>query len=205
MILYELYGTEDEPVYRELARENLQRQYDFLGSIIKAAISQKQRMISTALIQALNYHAIACLHIKAGEYRPCDVEVKASNLKPPQHYRVPAMMDHFVNEVNSAWRGNNGWEVAAYCLWRLNFIHPFINGNGRTARALCYYVACINVGQVLPGRKSFPERIRTDRHDEYVALLRSTDEQYKAGSASFLTGLRDFLVRLAREQISGRS
>ncbi|MEX1365172.1 MAG: Fic family protein [Nannocystaceae bacterium] len=26
-----------------------------------------------------------------------------------------------------------------YTLWRLNWIHPFVEGNGRTARAACYY------------------------------------------------------------------
>ena len=27
-------------------------------------------MISTAIVTALNYHAISCLHVNAGEYRP---------------------------------------------------------------------------------------------------------------------------------------
>ena len=54
------------------------------------------------MIKAINYHAIACLHTDAGEYRPCPVEV--GDYRPPEHYRVDALMDDFVNIVNRRWR-----------------------------------------------------------------------------------------------------
>ena len=75
MILYELFETEDHPTYAALSADNLSRQYDFLRSIVVAAIDADQPMISTTLIKALNYHAISCLHVNAGEYRPCRVQV----------------------------------------------------------------------------------------------------------------------------------
>jgi hypothetical protein len=37
-------------------------------------------------------------------------------------------------------------ELAAYGLWRLNWIHPFVEGNGRTARAVCYFTSMRPVG-----------------------------------------------------------
>ena len=43
-------------------------------------------------------------------------------------------MDAFVDEVNRRLETADVLTLAAYCLWRLNHIHPFINGNGRTAR-----------------------------------------------------------------------
>lgn len=70
MILYELFETENHLAYVALSADNLSRQYDFLRSIVVAAINAGQPMISTTLVKALNYHAISCLHVNAGEYRP---------------------------------------------------------------------------------------------------------------------------------------
>ena len=157
MILYNLFENESHPTYRKLSAENLVRQYNFLDSIIVAAIETRQPMISTALIKALNYHAISCLHINAGEYRPC--EVQAGNYEPPRHFDVPELMNDFINRVNWIWEQVDTFMLAAFCLWRLNFIHPFINGNGRTARALCYFVVCVKSGGLIRGRPTLPDLI----------------------------------------------
>lgn len=191
MILYEICGENAAP-YEILARQNLTRQYDFLESIITAAVAVGRPVVSRTLICALNYHAISCLHTHAGEYRPCPVTV--GQHEPPQHYRVPALMDDFVNEVNRHWERSSASQLAAHCLWRLNWIHPFINGNGRTARALCYYVVCVKAGGVLPGASILPELILRDR-EELVTHLRTGDE----GDRDDLTA---FVERLLREQLA---
>ena len=198
MILYELLGSEGAPAYQKLNEGNLLRQYDFLDSVIETAISVNQRMISTVLIKALNYHAIACLHVKAGEYRPC--EVKVPGYKPPEQYRVPALMDDFVNVVNAYWTPDNSWTIAAFCLWNLNRIHPFINGNGRTARALCYYVICVNAGGLLPGNITLPERLRY-RRAEYITLLKETDQLCVQKDQQYLKSLRIFIEEVTTQQI----
>ena len=135
MILFELLGDENHPAYQDLSIDNLERQYDFLRSIINAAVAVDRPMISTAIIKALNAHAISCLHVNSGEYRPCPVTV--GGYTPPEHYRVPELMNAFVNEVNHDWQSSDALALATHVLWRRNHIHPFINGNGRTARALC--------------------------------------------------------------------
>ena len=84
-------------------------------------------LVSTAIITALNYHAISCLHVNAGECRPCDVSV--GDHEPPAHHRVRELLNAFVNEVNRYRDSTDPVTLAAYCLWRLNHIHPFINGN----------------------------------------------------------------------------
>lgn len=81
MILYELVGTEAHPTYQELEISNASRQYDFLRSLVQAALDMNKPFLSQTVIKALNFHAISCLHTNAGEYRPC--EVGAGNLKPP--------------------------------------------------------------------------------------------------------------------------
>lgn len=143
MILYELVGTEAHPTYQELEISNASRQYDFLRSLVQASLDMNKPFLSQTVIKALNFHAISCLHTNAGEYRPC--EVGAGNLKPPEHYRVQAAMDDFVNEINRFWDIQDPLSLASHVLWRLNVIHPFIKGNGRTARAACYYVLCLKI------------------------------------------------------------
>ena len=144
MILYELTGTEDDEIYRTLEYFNTDRQLHFLESMVSVALRTQRPFLSQALIKALNYHAIACLHVNAGEYRPC--EVKVGDYEPPAHYRVQALMDDFVNLVNRYWENEDPILLSAFVLWQLNVIHPFINGNGRTAHACCYFVLCVKSG-----------------------------------------------------------
>ena len=200
MILHEIYGTENHPHYKALETENSVRQYDFLLSIIKAAVSASQPVISTEIINALNYHAISCLHSDAGKYRPCEVTVNGRT-HFPAHYRVPALMDLFINEVNLNWKQLDVGTLSAYCLWRLNYIHPFINGNGRTARALCYYVACVKCNGPLPGYPALPQ-LMYSRRKEYIHLLRETDLKFDSEDKNYLHGLTDFIYHLIQEQIS---
>jgi len=133
VILFEITGTEDHAEYQALEVSNGGRQYDFLRSIVLAATKLEKPFLSQQIIKALNFHAITCLHTNAGEYRPCEATV--GEYEPPAHFRISALMDDFTNTVNHGLVKNDSVVLAVYVLWRLNYIHPFINGNGRTARA----------------------------------------------------------------------
>lgn len=86
-------------------------------------------------------------------------------------------MDQFFSVIHENWNIMDGpTELAAYALWRLNWIHPFIEGNGRTARAACYYLICMRYGDLLPGKKIVPERIRENRGPYYQALATADKE-----------------------------
>ena len=148
--------------------------------------------LSQTIIKALNFQAIACLHTNAGEYRPCPVTV--GDYRPPEHYRVDALMEDFVNEVNISWTSSDAVVLASYVLWRLNHIHPFINGNGRTARAASYFILCVKSGGWLKGDPILPELIRRDR-DEYVVALKAADAGTSAGGPD-LALLHALLSRL---------
>lgn len=152
VIVFNLTASENHPVYQELEIANGNRQYDFLRSIVTTAAALGRPFLSQHVIKALNFHAITCLHQSAGEYRPCLVQV--GNHTPPEHYRVDALMEDFVNLVNRMWSEADPVVLAAFVLWQLNYIHPFINGNGRTARAACYFVLCLRLGRWLPGQPS---------------------------------------------------
>ena len=70
----------------------------------------------------------------------------------------------FSLRLDENWFKMSSTELAAYGLWRLNRIHPFVEGNGGTARAACYYLLSVHEGRLLPGKKILPERIR-ENHD----------------------------------------
>jgi Fic family protein len=105
----------------------------------------------------------------------------------------------FVDEVNRHWEALDPVGLAAYVLWKLNHIHPFINGNGRTARVAAYFVVCLKLGGWLKGKTLLPELIRRDR-EEYVAALRLADASALSGTLD-LSVLHALLARLLEEQI----
>ena len=198
MIVHNLTGNEDHPIYRKLEVSNGLRHYDFLRSIVEAAIETDRPLLSQTVLKALNFHAIACLHPNAGEYRPCAVKV-GDNENFPAAWQIPDLMDDFTNTVNRRWAEADDLGLAAYVLWRLNGIHPFVNGNGRTARAACLFVICVKAGGWLPYTPILPELIRRDRA-EYVEILRKIDAGAASGKLE-VAELVGFLERLIKEQV----
>ena len=145
------------------------RQYDFLHSIVVACLAMGRPFLSQQIIKALNYQAITLPPYQRRRISSGPRPWLAAH-SPPEFYRVPALMDDFVNVVNRNWDQTDPVVLATYVLWRLNNIHPFINGNGRTARAACYYVLCVKSGGLLPGQTILPELIRQNREEHIAAL-----------------------------------
>ena len=192
---------EEHPVYQRLAAENGARHYEFVHSMVESALSSSQAWLSESLIKAINFHAIAGLHPEAGQYRVRPVYVAAQGnvasavFSPPSEYEVVPLMENLVNEIN--WNGQTlgGLELAARAMWGINYIHPFVNGNGRTARAVCYFVLCVKSGGWLPGGPILPERLREPANrQEYEAALRDADN----GNPNPLVSL---IQRLLTEQL----
>lgn len=108
-------------------------------------------------------------------------------------------MDRFISTVHENWYIWTPTEVAAYGLWRLNWIHPFVEGNGRTARAICYYLLCVRNGSLLPGRKLLPERIKENRKG-YEHALHAADDAWENGHLDF-TEMEDYWAALVQAQL----
>jgi hypothetical protein len=199
MHVFDLVADETNPVYQDLTIANLDRQYSFLRSLVDASVKLRRPMLSHEIIKALNYHAIACLHSSCGVWRPCEVTVgkDADMFQPPPSWAVPGLMNLFVDEVNRFWTETDAVYLAAYVLWRLNHIHPFVNGNGRTARVTCFFVLCLRVGGWIDMDVLLPELIRANR-PEYVAALKHADSTVQNGVHD-LAPLHAMLTRLLDE------
>jgi hypothetical protein len=198
--LYELTNGEDDHVYRALDIANRSRQYDFLKSIVTAALSTRHSLLSENIIKALNFHALACLRANAGEYRQSEVSVKGG-FKPPESYRVPELMDGFIEAVHKNFEQSDPIALATFVLWRLSNIHPFINGNGRTARAASYFVLCAKAGGWISGDPILPELLMRHR-GEYMQSLKIADASFRAGGRPKLKPLQGLITRLLNKQLT---
>jgi len=87
------------------------------------------------------------------------------------------------------------------CQWRLNWIHPFDDGNGRTSRAVSYLVLCARLGMgPLPGKRTIPDQIVENR-DPYFEAIEEADEAWKEGRV-VLTKMEALLARLLINQLN---
>lgn len=72
----------------------------------------------------------------AGIYRQQPVIISGTNTELPSPCKVPALMKNFVSKISSLHEEYHPVEYAALLHLNLVQIHPFIDGNGRTARLL---------------------------------------------------------------------
>ncbi|MFZ0559483.1 MAG: Fic family protein [Methylovirgula sp.] len=163
-------------------------------------------------VALLELHRCGTLFLLAqpGTYRGCPVTVNCKQtgalvFQPPPFEQVPQLMREFFEELGVIWKNGDALDAAAFVLWRINWVHPFKNGNGRTARAFSY--ACLNarLGVMLPGTTTVIDQIMTTRHD-YEAAIRTADQAAAANpSARNLQAMKDYLNRLLQNQMNSIS
>ena len=97
-----------------------------------------RRLKNLAEADILHIHGLVLKGINddhAGRYRNVPVRISGSAVVLPNPRKVPVLMEEFVKWLQG---GNrlHPVELAAEAHYRLATIHPFIDGNGRTARLL---------------------------------------------------------------------
>ena len=155
--------------------------------------------ISPALLLELQRLAINQIYTCAGHLRNGPVRIDGSKHQPPEHPLVPGFVDEMCTYVNSSWNGATAIHLAAYLMWRINWIHPFFGGNGRTARALSYLVLCAKLGFRLPGNKTIPDLIVESREPYYIAL-RKADAAWSNGKLD-LAEMESLMESLLADQL----
>ncbi|HVA16960.1 MAG TPA: Fic family protein [Candidatus Dormibacteraeota bacterium] len=190
----------DNPaLFARIQEQNLLRQYDLLSNCVEIGLEKGIEAFDKYTLWALNYAAVANIAQFGGRYR--EEPIYVGNHTPPHFKDVPELMDRFFSLIHENWTiVEHPTTLAAYALWRLCWIHPFVEGNGRTARAACYYLICMKQGRMLGGKKIVPERIRENR-DGYVAALRAADNAWDAGHID-VSELSAYLEQLLKAQLS---
>lgn len=162
---------------RAEARNGL-RQFDLGMDIVADALEKGDRFrLRPSTVLALHRVALDGISAYAGNYRPAGIEIQGSKHTPPPAYLVPELIEDMCDYVNDNWSTKSPIHLASYLMWRLNWIHPFVDGNGRTSRVLSYVVLCARLGYRLPGSMTIPEQIEQDR-TPYFQALDEADEAF---------------------------
>jgi Fic family protein len=187
----------DELARRE-ARNGL-RQFDAVMDGVDYFI-HPERPFKLRLSRILALHRIALEGITryAGNFRPSEIAIGKSRHKPPPAHLVPELVEEMCDYVNNHWE-KPAVHLAAYIMWRLNWIHPFTDGNGRTARAMSYMALCIRLGYRLPGTRTIPEFIATNKQPYYTAL-EDADRAWENDTLD-LSSLEKLLAELLAAQL----
>jgi Fic family protein len=156
---------------RQEARNGL-RQFDQVIEAIEYWLQpdRKPFRLRPSTILTLNRIALEGINSLAGVLRPSPVEIVGSKHSPPPPHLVPELVENMCDYINDQFEKKSPIHLSAYAMWRMNWIHPFNDGNGRTARAVSYLVLCVRLGTRLPGTSTIPEQIAENRDPYYEAL-----------------------------------
>ena len=190
---------DDPEFFARIQEQNLLRQYDLLTNCIEIGLRDGIEAFDKYTLWSLNHAAVTNIAQFGGRFREQPIYV--GKHIPPHFEKVPALMDQFLSVIHENWTiMEHPTVLPAYALWRLNWIHPFVEGNGRTARAACYYLICLRAGRLLPGNKIVPERIRENRQPYYAALAEA-DKHWAAGHFN-VSDLAAYLQDLLKAQLA---
>jgi len=189
----------------EIARleaENGLRQYDFMLDVIQAHLQPDRPFaLRPPLFRDLQRIAVAGIEQRPGEWRTSPVRISRSAHQPPAQHLVPHFMVEMCDYVNENWHERTAFDLAAFVMWRTNWIHPFAEGNRRTSRAASYIVLCAHVRNLLPGSPAIPQQIQENRA-RYFEALEQADERERQGEIDVSTMENLLRHALARQLLS---
>lgn len=214
------WGDEEDgrPSIRTKAElENALRQADEVERLARAALASGTFALTVDTVKVLNALAIEGLtEDPPGEFRTTNKvrPISGSNHQPPPFDQVPGLVRSMCGYINDLppirttresprsevqAMVDRGIHVASYALWRLNWIHPFEDGNGRTSRAISHLLLCFHSQMILPG-KSLPERIAGDKR-KFYNCLDACDQAHKRKKRIRIQQLEGFVHRHFTAQI----
>lgn len=170
----------DEQEKAEAEARNGLRQVDHAMEVIHEALERGAFKLRPSLVLGLHRPALEGISAFAGNFRPAGVEIEGSRHAPPGAYLVPELVEDLCEYVNDKWETASPLHLAAYVMWRLNWIHPFDDGNGRTSRMLSFVVLCIKSKEVLDSKPTIFEQVVGNR-TPYFHALDAADDAWKEG------------------------
>jgi fido (protein-threonine AMPylation protein) len=176
-------------------------QYDRMIELIRSYLNGADRFrLRPSTIQELNRISIQNVENDAGRWRDVEMLIGDSRHVPPSVNELAGYIDELCDYVNDHWDDRSALHLAAFIMWRLNWIHPFVDGNGRTTRAVSYYVLCCRLGFYIPGVTTIPELIASDKA-QYYAALEAADDALKEGRGIDVSQMEGLLHGLLAKQM----
>ncbi|MFA6295828.1 MAG: Fic family protein [Patescibacteria group bacterium] len=132
LVINEGITVKGKPLKDHLEAKDHQIALEYLYDLIA---KNKRQTISEVLIK--NLHQIITQEIDrewAGRYRNSNVIIAGSKHNPPNALAIPKKMHELISWLRSQKNKVNIIELATLLHHKLVYIHPFFDGNGRTAR-----------------------------------------------------------------------
>lgn len=169
--LGELPHLTDQEI-EDLESQNGLKQFDRVVEVIAEATETGAApfRLRPSLFCELQKIAVEGLEPSPGTFRTGHVGIGGSAHEPPPPEDVPRLVEDLCDYVNGNWGAVDAVHLGAYVMWRTNWVHPFVNGNGRTSRAVAYLVFCVKLGYLVPGSPTVPELIVRNKLPYYYAL-----------------------------------
>jgi Fic family protein len=190
----------DPQARAEAEARNGLRQYDTGIQAIQTALERQTFRLRPSLVLALHREALTGISMFAGNFRPAGVQIHGSKHEPPGAHLVPELVEDMCDYANLHWQQSTPIQLGAYVMWRLNWIHPFADGNGRTSRITSYVVLSIRAGAVLPGIPTIPDQIVENR-TPYFEALDAADAAWKDGRID-VSKMEELLGTLLARQLA---
>ncbi len=184
---------------------NALRQAERVRQHIIDTLDGRPFKLRTSTVLDLNRCAIEGLDAYAGNFRPGGVKINKSEHQPPDAHLVAGLIEEMCDYVNENWKSVSSIHLASIVMWRMNWIHPFTDGNGRTSRATSYLVLCAHSGVLLAGSETIPEQIVANRGPYYDAL-EAADKRYsndRTLSADTVSEMEGLMRAMLAKQLRG--
>lgn len=134
----------------------------------------------------------------AGSYRDVSISIVGSNHEPPDADDVPALMRELVKFINRDCEQQYDLLKVSVAHHQFVWIHPFRNGNGRTARLLTYAMI-VRLFDVRQSRLFNPTAVFCSNRNKYYEMLKVADSKNNEAQVQWcqfvLQGLLDELQK----------
>lgn len=168
-----------KPINDYLEARNHAAAYDF---VVELAV-KKDKVDEDVILQIHKLILSGIDDLNAGSYRPVRVRLVGSNTILPNPAKVPELMKEFDRWLTTT--KEDAVDKAIEAHYRLVTIHPFVDGNGRTARLL------MNLILMLAGY--CPIIIRKIDRKRYLSALE--ERQTKDNAVPYVSFMRSALNR----------
>lgn len=166
-LVYHLMNEDLKKAY-ELAKEEAKRKEPITSPFL-------QRLNATLMRTTGSIHNVmgGSFDSSKGEFRLCGVTAGMGGRSYMSYQKVPAKVDELCallqEKQKTVGTFREQYELSFNAHLNLVTIHPWIDGNGRTARLLMNYIQfCYNL---------FPTKIFKEDREEYISALRQSQEE----------------------------
>jgi Fic family protein len=137
-----------------------------------------------------------------GQYRTAAVSINQAVHRPPEPVHIEGYMDELISFINRDDEPKYDLLKVAIAHHRFLWIHPFVNGNGRTVRLFTYAMLVKRGFNVDIGRILNPTAVFCSNRKNYYRYLSLADTGKEKGILSWceyvLKGLKDEIEKIDR-------